>query len=101
MGYEPYEVIVAGELKPLIPGYLENRRRDLAALEAAFGRSDLDQVSRLAHRLKEIGGAYGFRRITELGVEMEEAALRGEAKAVEARIFLYRDYLARLQVTFA
>jgi hypothetical protein len=51
------KIIVHGDpdLRELIPGFLENRRKDLAALSAAVERGDFPAIQALGHRIKGDG----------------------------------------------
>ena len=44
------------DLKEIVPGFLENRRRDLNTLEGCLQQQDLETVRLLGHRMKGDGG---------------------------------------------
>jgi hypothetical protein len=100
MGDAKYEVNIPRELAEFIPGFLDERRKELDAVDAAFNSGDLDALRKLALKMVGYGITYGFARINELGAELQEAVERGDYDAVAAYILLYREYLDRVQVTF-
>jgi hypothetical protein len=90
-------VPVDAGLATLVPGFLENRRRDLDAIASALARSDYENVRILGHNMKGSGAGYGFDRITEIGTCLEQAAGRrepGEIRARAAELCRYLDGLA-------
>jgi signal transduction histidine kinase/ActR/RegA family two-component response regulator len=71
------------ELADLAEEYLTNRRRDAETLHEAARRRAWEQARRLGHNMKGSGAGYGFRRVSELGAEIEWAAARGDAAALQ------------------
>ena len=69
-------VYVDRDLEEIVPGFLENRRKDAAALAAALQGHDLKTVRVLGHRMKGDGGGYGFQEISRIGDVLEQAAIR-------------------------
>jgi HPt (histidine-containing phosphotransfer) domain-containing protein len=96
-----YEIIIPPHLSESIPAFMENRRKELEAIEAAFGSGDLDALGKLASSLKSFGITHGFERIAQLGTELQESAERGDYDAVGAYLLLYRDYLDRVRIEAA
>ena len=62
------------KLADLIPGFLQNRRRDVIAMLEALDRSDFATVESLGHGMKGAGGSWGFQAITDIGAALEQAA---------------------------
>jgi len=99
MSEAKYEVVLPRHLADFIPGFIESRRKELDAFEAAFASGYLAEVGKQALKMKGYGATYGLARITELGMELEEAAERGDYDAVAAYILLYREYLDNVRIT--
>jgi HPt (histidine-containing phosphotransfer) domain-containing protein len=93
-------VIIDEELEDLIPGYLENRRQDIALILSALERNDFETIRAIGHKMKGSGGGYGFDRITEIGRALEAAAKRAINRDIQERIHELRDYLDRVQIVF-
>lgn len=93
-------VIVDADIADLIPGFLNNRAKDVATLRDRAARGDFDAVRMLGHSMKGAGGGYGFDRISEIGATIETAAGRTDARSVLAAADALEDYLARVEITF-
>ena len=93
-------VRVDAGLAALVPGFLENRRTDLAAIASALAREDYENVRVLGHNMKGSGAGYGFKRITELGASLEQAAGRCASEEIRARAAELARYLDGLHVKY-
>ena len=80
-------------LKPIVAGYLEKRRRDVASLRSAIERQDFDAVRTLGHQMAGTGASYGFSPITEIGFVLQESALSGDTNGILAGIEELERYL--------
>ncbi|MCU0896709.1 MAG: Hpt domain-containing protein [Burkholderiales bacterium] len=87
-------------LATLIPGYLERRRGDTAAILAAVEGGDFEAARRLGHQLKGSGGGYGFPEITRLGAEIEEAAKGHEGERLARLAATLSEYLSSITIRF-
>ena len=86
------------DIAELIPGFLENRRKDIAAMLDAVQRGDFETVRILGHSMKGAGGGYGFDAITELGAALEQAAKQRNAVEIRNRVHELSCYLDRVEV---
>src|SRR6266852_5369810 len=86
------------EIAELIPGFLENRRKDIAAMLDAVQRGDFETVRILGHSMKGAGGGYGFDVITEIGAALEQAAKQRNAAEIRDRVHELSRYLDRVEV---
>jgi len=93
-------VFIDPDLAEIIPGFLENRRRDVQSLQKALQQNDLKTIRVLGHRMKGDGGGYGFERISAIGEALEQAAVRQDRQAIEHRTSELDDYLAHLDVVY-
>ena len=100
MGNEKIVVTVDPDLEDLIPGFLANRQKDLAALRAALERGDCPAMQATGHSLKGVGGGYGFTGLSGIGADIETAARAGNTGALPALIDGLADYLDRVEVVF-
>ena len=93
-------VRVDSSVAELVPGFLENRRRDVEAIAKALEQADYDSIRVLGHNMKGSGAGYGFNRITEIGASLELAALRRAPTEISARAKDLVHYLDRLRVEY-
>jgi signal transduction histidine kinase/CheY-like chemotaxis protein len=94
------DVVVDSSLEDIVPGYLENRRKDVGALREALESGDFARIRVLGHNMKGSGAGYGFAALTELGAALEKAALAGEGEAVRSRIDELGAYLESLRIQY-
>ena len=95
-----YRVTVAKDLEDLIPVFMSNRKKELDTLRVALAAADFDQLRQLGHRMKGVGNSYGFAQVSEIGKHVEDGARSGDRAALEAVLVQYRDYLAKVQITY-
>jgi HPt (histidine-containing phosphotransfer) domain-containing protein len=88
------------DLSELIPGFLENRRKDVMAIKDAVERGDFDKIRILGHSMKGSGGGYGFDAITGYGAQLEQSAKEQDKESVMAVTGQLGDYLRRVEVVY-
>lgn len=88
------------DLEDLIPGFLENRQKDLLTLETALQESDFETLRSIGHNLKGVGGGYGFSDITSIGAEIEESAKINELDKLSENVKKLSHYLNNLEVVY-
>lgn len=93
-------VYIDPDLAEIVPGFLENRRRDVQFLQTALQQNDIQTIRVLGHRMKGDGGGYGFDTISAIGEALELAAVRQDRQAIERRTSELNDYLTRLDVVY-
>ena len=93
-------VYIESGLEEIVPGFLENRRRDVQTLETALQQNDLNTIRVIGHRMKGDGGGYGFDVISTIGDGMERAAAREDRDAIRRHIAELNDFLARVTVVY-
>ncbi len=87
-------------LEEIVPGFLENRRRDVQTLETALQESNLAQIQLIGHRMRGDGGGYGFDAISMIGAVLEQAAAREDRDAIRRHIAELIDFLDRVIVVY-
>jgi len=88
------------DLEEIVPGFLENRRRDVQTLETALQQNNLAQIHIIGHRMKGDGGGYGFDAITMMGDALEQAAAGEDRDAIRRHTAELIDFLARVTVVY-
>jgi hypothetical protein len=85
-------------VKELLPGFLENRRRDLERMREALLAGDLAAIRDLGRNIRCFSRVYGLDELTDLGEAIRSAA----EECITLRIVhLHRklaDYLARVRL---
>lgn len=96
----PIIIRVDSDLADIIPGFLENRRKDAADIELALKQEDYETIRIRGHDMKGIGGGYGFDRISEIGLLLEQAAKNRDVDAIRRQLADLLYYLDHLQVNY-
>lgn len=94
------EVIVDSDLEDLIPDYLENMRQIPDVLKNALKNSDFETIKREGHKMKGHGSAYGFHKITEIGLNVQTAGNEKNSEELEKQISLLVNYLKNVTVVY-
>lgn len=97
---EKIVVIVDEDLQDLIPGYLENRLKDITAIRESIAQGDYEAIRSIGHKMKGSGGGYGFDEITNIGRAMEEAAKNDYGEEIERQTAALKSYLERVEVVY-
>jgi len=97
---EKIEVFVDEDLQDLIPGYLENRLKDIAAIQASLDQGDYEAIRSIGHKMKGSGGGYGFDEITDIGRAIEEGAKNGHGEEIRRQMEALKTYMERLEVVY-
>ncbi len=87
-------------LEAIVPGFLENRRRDVETLETALEENNLAQIQLIGHRMRGDGGGYGFDAISTMGTALEQAAAREDRDAIRRHTAELIDFLDRVTVVY-
>ena len=93
-------VSIDPDLQELVPGFLENRRKDAATLQHAAKAGDAKTVRLLGHRMKGDGGGYGFQEISDIGEALEQAARREDWKVIAQKTEALSAFLAQVDVIY-
>lgn len=94
-------VTIDRDLEDLIPGYLDNRRKDIERILDALGQKDFETIRILGHSMKGSGGGYGFDAVTEFGRSLEAAGKTGDEAGIRRTLDDLGAYLAGVEVTYA
>ena len=82
----------------LMPGFVRNRRQDVAAIVGALDRGDFATVASLGHGMKGAGRSYGFEAISDIGAGLERAAESADPAASRQWVDELSKYLDRVEI---
>ena len=97
---EKIRVRIDRDLQELIPGYLENREKDLLVYRQALEKDDFDSIAVLGHSMKGSGGGYGFNDLSSIGRALEKAAKKRDKESVRKSIINLTDFLKKLEIVY-
>jgi HPt (histidine-containing phosphotransfer) domain-containing protein len=93
-------VHVDPDIADLIPGFLENRHKDIKTMGEALAQGDFDAIRLLGHSMKGAGGSYGFDAITDIGKSLEQAAKDKDAEGIQRSVQELAIYLDQVEVVY-
>lgn len=85
------------EIKHFIPGYLANRENDCIKITALLGQDNFEQVRILGHRLQGSGKMYGFELLSDLGGQIETAAIKNDRAKIMRLVTELSEYLKAVE----
>ena len=85
-------------LKELIPGFIENRRRDLERMRHALHSGDLAAIRDVGQNIRCFSRVYGFDELTALGEEIRCAADECSTLRIVHLQGQLADYLSRVDI---
>jgi HPt (histidine-containing phosphotransfer) domain-containing protein len=97
---ESWIVEIDPDIADLVPGFLENRQRDIQKATEALAQSDFAALAMLGHTMKGAGAGYGFEEISVIGGAMEAAAKQADSQSVANSIERLKRYLERVEVRY-
>jgi CheY-like chemotaxis protein/HPt (histidine-containing phosphotransfer) domain-containing protein len=95
-----YVARIDTELKPLIPLFLRETRKDLHLMTEALKSNDFEALQGLGHSAKGSAMGYGFDYLGRLCLAIEAAASSKKTHDIEKLLDTYEKYLDRVRVEF-
>jgi CheY-like chemotaxis protein len=93
-------VRVDPEIASLIPGFLNHMRDYLKQLQNTFEHRDLDMVRELSHKIKGVGGGYGFDGLSEIAATLVAAASAQDGPGIQRGLQEMASYLEHVEVVY-
>lgn len=88
------------KLRKIIPGFLENRQKDLLDLQGASEKRDFSKIELIGHQLMGSAGSYGFSTLSRLGKDLEVAAQSKKLDDAKLIISKIEDHLNLLEIDY-
>ena len=85
--------------RQLMARYLSHRQEDLSNMRAALDSGDFEQIKITGHNMHGSGSAYGLDRISELGQDIETAAIKRDTTAVSGLINALENFVRTLSIS--
>ena len=88
------------ELSDLIPSFLANRHNDIRVGLDFIKRKDLKSLRLMGHNLAGSGAAYGFPIVSDIGREMEKAAIASDLHKANSCIHALAHVISNSDVIY-
>jgi CheY-like chemotaxis protein len=82
---------------PLIPEYIENRKKDIMKIKGALTKQEFNEIEDLGHKMKGSGKCYGFEKISMLGHRIELSARQKDVLEIRRSADEMERYLSNLK----
>ncbi len=92
-------VVVGADIAELVPNYLANVRQQIAELEGRLEAGSLEAAALIGQNMKATGSSYGFKKVTEAGGQIEQAARQGDVDKARELTRDLQEWLKRLRWT--
>jgi hypothetical protein len=89
---------VEPRLRELVPGFIENRRRDLERMREALHSGDLAAIRDVGQNIRCFSRVYGLADLTTLGEEIRCAAEECSTLRIVHLQGRLADYLSRVEL---
>ncbi|MGR3174672.1 MAG: Hpt domain-containing protein [Candidatus Scalindua sp.] len=99
-GQEKIKVSVDPEIMDIVPGFLDNRKKDVMSMLEALENGDYETIRMLGHSMKGSGGGYGFDTISEIGNSIEQEAKNRNVEEIRRNIEELATYLERIEIVY-
>jgi len=104
MNVTPYPdtitVEVNSEVQSIVPEFLENRKKDCLLINSLLEGNSFNEIRSLGHRMKGVGGSFGFDDVSEIGEIIEIAALAADKETISSSVLRLSNYLERVVVVY-
>jgi len=93
-------VFIDSDLKEIIPGFLENRKKDINQLDDLIQNEQWKQIESIAHKLAGNAGSYGFDELGEIGSQLESACQNRDVELIKQYCGAYNEFMNNLKVEY-
>lgn len=91
---------VDSELKDILPGFLENRKKDIIDLKNALNAGDFSTIEKIGHKVSGSSGGYGFDELGKIAKKMELDCKAGQTKEIGKLITEFEEHLNSVEIKF-
>lgn len=91
-------VEVESELAELLPNFIKKRRQDLITLKEKVAQSEFTEIKKMGHDLRGVTGAFGYYFLTEIGKEIEVAALAKDTTKLNQLVQQYETLMQNYKI---
>ncbi len=97
---EKITVLVDPDIADLVPGFIDNREKDIKSIEDALKKDDYETIRIIGHSMKGSGGGYGFDAISDIGSSIEQEAKNRNVDGIRMRIVELSTYLKLVDIVY-
>ncbi len=98
---ESPKVTLDPKIKKLLPRFLENKRNDAKHLLQSVTEENMEELSRQAHTIKGTSWMYGFKKLGDTCLDLEQAAKNNDIALAHRIALQISNYLDNVTITFS
>jgi HPt (histidine-containing phosphotransfer) domain-containing protein len=95
-----FNIEIDEDLEDIVPGFLENRKKDLIELQTFLKDKNLKEIEKIGHKVSGSSGGYGFHELGNIAKEMEKLAMEDQINGLESLISDFEKYITNVKVTY-
>jgi len=88
------------DIADIVPGFLENRRKEIITLKDALAKGDFTTARNIGHKISGNAGSYGFDELGEIGANLETNATKKDLQRSKSNVESIEHYLANIEVKY-
>lgn len=85
-------------LEPLLPGFIQNRWKDLDLLKKYLHESDYISIDNLIHKLQGTAGTFGFNELVDLAKNLNLAIKLNDLTKIESILSEYEFFMKHFKI---
>lgn len=93
-------VNVDSELKDILPGFIENRIKDIEALTKALAENDFSTIEKIGHRVSGSSGGYGFGELGKIAKEIESNCKEGKFEKIPNLVRDFKSFMDNVEIQY-
>ena len=94
---EKIELNIDPDIEDLIPGYINNRKKDIKKINQALDEKNFELIERLGHSMKGSGGGYGLDKISKIGKIIEYAGKNKDTKEILNALEKLKSFIIKVE----
>lgn len=98
--HDSFSVLIDSDLKDLIPNFLNGRKEDVKKIGNLLEDGDFKTIQTIGHTLKGNGSGYGFDGISDIGKELELAAIDQDSNRILQYTDTLQSYLKYVRIAY-
>lgn len=94
------KVEVDEELKDILPGFMNNREKDLVLLREALANNDFETIGKIGHKVAGSSGGYGFDELGKMAKSLELKVKDGDTSNLKEIVDQFEEYIRNVEIVF-
>jgi HPt (histidine-containing phosphotransfer) domain-containing protein len=95
-----FTIEIDEDLEDIVPGFLENRKKDLVQLQGFLEDKDLAEIEKIGHKVSGSSGGYGFHDLGLIAKELEKLAMENTIEGIDELIVKFEKYITNVKVEY-